>query len=81
KEIINASKLSVFFIDEHQRVTLKDIGSTDTILKFSKELDAQVTNMKLDSQFRCNGSDVYISWLDDVLQIRETANSNYIGMN
>lgn len=81
KEIINASKLSVFFIDEHQRVTLKDIGSTDTILKFSKELDAQVTNMKLDSQFRCNGSDGYISWLDDVLQIRETANSNYIGMN
>ncbi|PRS04910.1 ATP-binding protein [Bacillus atrophaeus] len=81
KEIINASKLSVFFIDERQRVTLKDIGSIDTIHKFSKELGAKITNMKLDSQFRCNGSDGYISWLDDVLQIRETANSNYIGTN
>ncbi|MCY7984579.1 DUF2075 domain-containing protein [Bacillus inaquosorum] len=79
KEIINASKFSVFFIDERQRVTLKDIGSIDTIHKFSKELGAKITNMKLDSQFRCNGSDGYISWLDDVLQIRETANSNYIG--
>ena len=30
--------------------------------------------MKLDSQFRCNGSDGYLAWLDDVLEIKETAN-------
>jgi len=29
---------------------------------------------ELDSQFRCNGSDGYIAWIDDVLQIEETAN-------
>lgn len=81
KEIMNASKLSVFFIDERQRVTLKDIGSIGAIKKFAKELGANVTRMKLDSQFRCNGSDGYLSWIDDVLQIRETANSNYIGTN
>lgn len=81
KEIMNASKLSVFFIDERQRVTLKDIGSIGAIKKFAKELEADVTRMKLDSQFRCNGSDGYLSWIDDVLQIRETANSNYIGTN
>ncbi|HAF0292524.1 TPA: DUF2075 domain-containing protein, partial [Salmonella enterica subsp. enterica serovar Typhimurium var. 5-] len=81
KEIMNASKLSVFFIDERQRVTLKDIGSIGAINKFAKELGANVTRMKLDSQFRCNGSDGYLSWIDDVLQIRETANSNYIGTN
>ncbi|WP_423409019.1 DNA/RNA helicase domain-containing protein [Heyndrickxia sp. MSNUG] len=81
KEIIKASKLSVFFIDERQRVTLKDIGSIGAIKKFAKELGADVTRMKLDSQFRCNGSDGYLSWIDDVLQIRQTANSNYIGTN
>ena len=31
--------------------------------------------MELESQFRCNGSDGYIAWLDDVLEIRKTANS------
>lgn len=81
KEIMNASKLSVFFIDERQRVTLKDIGSIGAIKKFANELGADVTRMKLDSQFRCNGSDGYLSWIDDVLQIRETANANYIGTN
>lgn len=30
----------------------------------------------LESQFRCNGSDSYIAFLDDLLGIRETANKN-----
>ncbi len=74
KEIINASKFSVFFIDESQRVTLKDNGSIKEIEKFIKEFDAEEVKLELQSQFRCNGSDGYIAWLDDVLQIRETAN-------
>ena len=74
KEIINASKFSIFFIDENQRVTVADAGSKDTIRHFAKELNADVYEMKLDSQFRCNGADGYLAWLDDVLEIRETAN-------
>lgn len=73
-EIIRAAKMSVFFIDEDQRVTLKDIGTVDEIRKYSRLLGARVTEMELDSQFRCSGSDGYMSWLDNVLQIRETAN-------
>ncbi|MFE8701555.1 DNA/RNA helicase domain-containing protein [Cytobacillus sp. FJAT-54145] len=79
KEIIEASKLSIFFIDERQRVTLKDAGSLSEIDRFAKENNANLTIMNLESQFRCNGSDGYLAWLDDVLQIRETANSDYIG--
>jgi uncharacterized protein len=79
KEIIEASKFSIFFLDERQRVTLKDVGSLGEIEKFAKENNANLTVMNLESQFRCNGSDGYLAWLDDVLQIRETANSDYIG--
>ncbi len=79
KEVINASKFSVFFIDERQRVTLKDAGSIADIQKFSLEYDAELNFMNLESQFRCNGSDGYLAWIDDVLQIRETANSNFLG--
>lgn len=79
KEIIHSSKLSVFFIDENQRVTLKDIGSVETIKRFATEYNADIAEGFLASQFRCDGSDGYIAWLDDVLEIRETANANDIG--
>jgi DUF2075 family protein len=74
KEIINASKFSVFFIDEDQKVTLKDIGDKEEIRRWAKQLKVDVTELKLESQFRCNGSDGYLAWLDNTLQIRETAN-------
>ncbi len=76
KEIIKTSKFSIFFIDESQRVTLKDIGSIDEIQKYIRQANAEYEIMELESQFRCNGSDGYIAWLDDVLQIRNTANSD-----
>lgn len=69
-EIIRASRLSVFFIDEDQRVTLKDIGTIGEIRKQAEALDSDVEVLYLDSQFRCSGSDGYLEWLDRVLQIR-----------
>ncbi|MGL4950214.1 MAG: DUF2075 domain-containing protein, partial [Anaeroplasmataceae bacterium] len=80
KEIINAAKVSVFFIDEDQVVTTKDIGSIDTIKKFALEHEAIVFNsdeLNLVSQFRCNGSDGYLAFLDNLLGIRQTANYDY----
>ena len=74
KEIINAANFSIFFIDEEQRVTLKDIGSIDMIKEYAKELGAGIKITELNSQFRCNGSDGYLAWLDNVLEIRQTAN-------
>ena len=55
KEMIHAAKCSVFFIDESQRVTLQDIGSVDEIRKWAEKENAQITEMELVSQFRCNG--------------------------
>lgn len=81
KELIHASAFTLFFIDENQKVTLKDIGSMDLIKKYAKELGADLITGKLVSQFRCDGSDAYIAWLDDVLQIRETANANDYGID
>lgn len=77
KEIINASRVSVFFIDEDQVVTTKDIGSVDEIKKWAEVCGSTIVcdeTTKLTSQFRCNGSDGYLAFLDDVLGIRHTAN-------
>ncbi|WP_298157155.1 DUF2075 domain-containing protein [Flavobacterium sp.] len=81
KEIINASKFSIFFIDEDQKVTLHDIGTKDEIKRWATTHGAQVTELHLESQFRCNGSDGYLAWLDNLLQIRTTANTDLYGVD
>src|SRR5690606_29882922 len=42
--------------------------------KIANDLGVGVKEIQLKSQFRCSGVDGYINWLDDVLQIQETAN-------
>jgi DUF2075 family protein len=74
KELIHSSRMSVFFIDEAQRVTFKDKGSISEIQYWAKKYNADIYELELSSQFRCNGSDGYLAWLDHVLEIRETAN-------
>ncbi len=81
KEIIHASKCSVFFIDESQRVTMKDIGSVEEIEKWARKEGSEIIRTELTSQFRCDGSDGYLAWLDNVLQIRETANDDIGELN
>ena len=81
KEIIHASRCSVFFIDESQRVTTSDIGSIAEIEKWAERENSEVIKMELVSQFRCNGSDGYLAWIDDVLQIRDTANYDLEGID
>ncbi len=74
KELIDASRFSIFFIDEDQRVTLKDVGSKGEIEEWASHYGAEVSYGILESQFRCSGSDGYLSWLDSSLQLRQTAN-------
>ncbi|MBI5276338.1 MAG: DUF2075 domain-containing protein [Burkholderiales bacterium] len=73
-ELVRAARFCIFFIDESQRVTLRDIGTRESIERWACEFGASVTRMELSSQFRCNGSDGYLAWLDHTLQVRETAN-------
>lgn len=76
KECINASLLTIFMLDEDQAVTTKDIGSVEEISRWCKELGSSIIireETKLISQFRCNGSDAYIQFIDNLLQrVEET---------
>lgn len=73
-EIIDAAKFIVFFIDDDQRIHIKDVGTKRRITDWAISRNARVKLLKLNSQFRCNGSDGYLAWLDNSLQIHETAN-------
>ena len=81
KEIIRSAKCTVFFLDEDQRISLKDIGTKAAIEKWAGECRAEVSELDLPSQFRCNGSDGYIAWLDNVLDIHPSANDTLEGID
>jgi DUF2075 family protein len=74
KEIMKASRFSIFFIDEAQTVTMKDRGNIEELRYLARRLGAEPYEMELKSQFRCNGSNAYLAWLDDLLGIRDTVN-------
>lgn len=76
-ECINTSLLTIFLIDENQRITVKDIGSVGEIERWARLLNSQIIvsdETSLTSQFRCNGSDLYIQLLNNILQLGEFIN-------
>jgi len=83
-DIIRCSKINVFFIDEDQKVTTKDIGTVDLIKEIAKKYNSRIIDdpsLTLKSQFRCNGSDGYLQFLDNLLEIRETPMTSLDGID
>jgi hypothetical protein len=74
RELLEAAKVSVFFIDDRQIVRPNEIGSTQHIQQHANSLDAQISEYDLEVQFRCAGSDGFVNWIDNTLGIRRTAN-------
>ncbi len=80
KELIQAARVSVFFLDEDQIIHAKDIGSLEEIRKWTRACGSTLVandDLVLRSQFRCNGSNGYIAWLDNAIGIRSTANAEF----
>ena len=84
KECLNASLFTVFLLDEDQRITTKDIGSVGEIKKWARSVGSHVTMNEetvLHSQFRCNGSDQYIQFVNRMLQIGEPTDVDFSELN
>jgi DUF2075 family protein len=74
-DLVRPAKLSVFFIDEHQIVRPKELGSIALIKEAAKKHDIDdddIIEFELKTQFRCSGSDAYLQWLDKTLDIRDS---------
>lgn len=74
REIVDASRVSVFFIDDLQVVRPGEVGSTDLVRATAREIGAELHEYELEAQFRCGGSDGFVNWVDNTLGIRPTAN-------
>src|SRR5690606_9921313 len=75
KELNAAAKCVVFLIDEDQRISVDDIGTKAAMRAIAQGKGPEVQECVLESQFRCNGSDGYLAWLDQALAIHPTANT------
>lgn len=73
-EIINASKVSVFFIDDKQNVRPNEIGTVEYIKEHAGDFKSNIYEYELEIQFRCSGSEGFVNWVNNTLGIERTAN-------
>ena len=73
-EILKAARVTVLFIDDFQIVRPGEIGSIKYVREYAESKNVKVFEYELESQFRCNGSDGFINWLNNTLGIKPTAN-------
>jgi len=74
EDIIKSARTSIFFIDDNQMIRPDDIGSVSEIKKAASAAGAEIHEVELIAQFRCAGAEGYLNWLDNTLQIKDTAN-------
>ena len=78
EDAIKAAKVSVFFVDDDQRITVNDTYDVDRIIAYAKREGAVIHKpYELVSQFRCDGSDGYISFINNLLELKQTANTTF----
>lgn len=78
QDAIKAAKVSVFFVDDDQRITVNDTYDVDKIIQYGKDAGAVVHSpYELSSQFRCDGSDGYISFVNNLLELKRSANASF----
>jgi DUF2075 family protein len=72
-ELIEAAKVSVFFLDDLQVVRPGENGSSELIERTAREIfRAEVLQYELETQFRCGGSDAFVQWVENTLDVRRT---------
>jgi hypothetical protein len=73
-ELLTAGKVVVFLLDDNQAVRPAEIGSAEYLKARALEKGCRLFEYELEAQFRCKGSDAFVSWVNNTLGIRRTAN-------
>ena len=79
-ELLRVAKLNIFLMDENQIVRPNEIGSVaiikDAAVRFGVK-EADIAEFELKTQFRCSGSDAYLQWIDNLLDIKHSDIARY----
>lgn len=64
EELINASRVTAFFLDDNQSVRSGEIGRAERIVETAERMGIEIETFHLDAQFRCAGSESYVQWVE-----------------
>lgn len=73
-ELVRSARVSVFFIDDRQVVRPGEVGSSELIRETAGAIGVPVVEHELEGQFRCGGSEAFVGWVENTLELRETPN-------
>ncbi|MBY8341641.1 DUF2075 domain-containing protein [Streptomyces spinosirectus] len=62
-ELMDVAKVPVFLLDEHQVVRPGEMGTVEDIRAAAARRGLNCPVVRLESQFRCGGSDAYLRWV------------------
>jgi hypothetical protein len=71
-DLLDAGRVAVFFIDDFQVVRPEEVGSSGLIRSAAAVRGIPVQEFELEAQFRANGSDAFIQWVDNTLEVSRT---------
>jgi hypothetical protein len=66
-ELLDAAKVTVFFLDENQFVRPDEVGRTALVVERAASLGVPLRSYDLAAQFRCGGAVEYVQWIDALL--------------
>ena len=76
-ELLDAAKVSVFFLDEHQYMRPDEIGSSRLVVDATTKRRIPLQEYDLSAQFRCSGAREYVEWVDYLLGFRQEAPGSF----
>lgn len=74
--IIYCSRISVFFMDDKQGFRDRESTNVADIKRFCEMLNVKCTEIEINMQFRCSGSQDYIDWVDALCSTEQIRNYN-----
>ncbi len=70
EELIDAARVPVFLLDEHQVVRPGERGNVHDIVSAADRMGCEVVQIDLNDQFRCGGSRLYEEWVLSLLGLQ-----------
>jgi hypothetical protein len=78
-ELLDAARVPVFLLDEHQVVRPGEMGTVEEISSRALAKGLKVQHVELDGQFRCGGSRLYEEWVLSLLSLDGRQPVSWVG--
>lgn len=78
EELVRAAKVTVLFMDTNQIIDPDECGDPDQVVALARKMGADFGYHRLHAQFRCDGSDEYLKWADELFDLNGSAEPRVI---